>query len=84
MPDTPPVYPFASSEKVQEALTLTGLTAVPGSTVQILQAIVIALANRGGGGGDPVTNAITALGGVPIGRQEEILYKQIFVLAATT
>ena len=84
MPDTPPVFPFASEEKVQEALALTGLTAVPQSTVPLLRAIVIALANRGGGGGDPVANAETALGGVPIGRQEEILYKQILVLAATT
>lgn len=76
-------YPYASAEKIQEALAITGLPVMPQTTVPLLQGIALALANRGGGGGDPVQNTITALGGSPIGQSEETLFKQILVLAAT-
>lgn len=77
-------YPYASAAKIQETLALIDQPYVGQTTVPLLQQICIAMANRGGGGGDPLANTSAALGGVPLGLQEETLLKQLLVLAATT
>lgn len=77
-------YPYASAAKIQETLDIIGQPYIGQTTVPLMQQICVALANRGGGGGDPLANTVAALGGSPIGQQEETLLKQILVLAATT
>lgn len=77
-------YPYASDSKIQETLAVIGQPYIGQTTVPLLQQICVAMANRSGGGGDPLANTSEALGGVPLGQQEETLLKQLLVLAATT
>lgn len=78
-----PAYPYASSAKIQEALTLIGEPYVGTTNQKLYQQICVALANRNAGGGDPMQNTIAALGGSPLGTTEQTLLSQILVLAAT-
>lgn len=78
-----PAYPYASSAKIQEALTLIGEPYVGTTNQKLYQQICVALANRNAGGGDPMQNTIAALGGSPLGTTEQTLLQQILVLAAT-
>lgn len=78
-----PAYPYASSAKIQEALTLIGEPYVGTTNQKLYQQICVALANRNAGGGDPMQNTIAALGGSPLGTTEQTLLSQVLVLAAT-
>lgn len=77
------VYPIASEAKITETLAVIGQDVMGDSEVELLKQIVVALANRNAGGGDPIGNTVTALGGSPIARSEVPLLQQILVLAAT-
>jgi len=76
-------YPFASDTKIQETLTLIGEPYVGTTNQKLYQQICVALANRNAVGGDPMQNAIAALGGSPLATTEQTLLQQILVLAAT-
>ncbi len=75
---------YASDAKIAATVALIGMPSIPSNRQGLLQAIALAFANRNAGGGDPQTNLSTALGGSPLANNEQALFSQIFVLAATT
>lgn len=78
------VSPYAYQAKIDAALAVTGLSYMPQTRQQLLQAVALAFANRNAGGGDPQTNLYNALGGSPLATSDQALLQQNLVLAATT
>jgi len=78
------VSSYASPAKIAAALAVIGMTAMPQTKQQLLQAVALGFANRNAGGGDPQTNLENALGGSPLAYNEQALLAQNVILAATT
>ena len=76
------VSQYASDAKIAETEAVIGQS-IASNEQQLLQQIVLALANRNATSGDPITNAQTALGDCIIASNEQALLQQILVLAAT-
>lgn len=78
------VSPYASQAKIAAALAVIGLTVMPQTRQQLLQAVALGFANRNAGGGDPQTNLVNALGGASLAPNEQTLLAQNVILATTT